>query len=49
LEDMHLAARARIESVYSWDNVADRYLAAFAKTLDLQQLQPRTSPVVSSA
>jgi glycosyltransferase involved in cell wall biosynthesis len=49
LEDMHLAARARIESVYSWDTVADRYLAAFAKTLDLQQSQPRTVPVVSSA
>jgi glycosyltransferase involved in cell wall biosynthesis len=49
LEDMHLAARARIESVYSWDTVADRYLAAFAKTLDLPQSQPRTLPVVSSA
>ncbi len=49
LEAMHLAARARIESAYSWDNVADRYLAAFATTLQLQQIQPPALPAVSSA
>jgi len=42
LQAMQRAARARVESVYSWDSVADRYLAAFAKTLEVEQIQPRS-------
>jgi len=46
LKAMQRAARARVESAYSWDSVADRYLAAFAKTLEVEQVQPRTLPAV---
>jgi glycosyltransferase involved in cell wall biosynthesis len=49
LQDMHLAARARVEANYSWDSVADRYLAAFAMTPGFQQIKLRTMPSVSSA
>lgn len=44
LQAMQRAARSRVESVYSWDSVADRYLAAFAKTLEVEQIQPRVLP-----
>lgn len=44
LQAMQRAARARVESMYSWDSVADRYLAAFSKTLEVKQVQPRTLP-----
>jgi D-inositol-3-phosphate glycosyltransferase len=44
LKAMQRAARIRVESAYSWDSVADRYLAAFAKTLEVTQVQPRTLP-----
>src|SRR3954468_10406989 len=44
LKAMQRAARARVESAYSWESVADRYLAAFAKTLEVEQVQPRTLP-----
>jgi len=44
LQTMQQAARARVESIYSWDGVADRYLAAFAKTLEVREIQPRTLP-----
>lgn len=33
LEDMRQAARARVQLHYSWDNTAERYLAAFARSL----------------
>jgi glycosyltransferase involved in cell wall biosynthesis len=44
LQAMQRASRARVESAYSWDSVADRYLAAFAKTLEVEQVQPRVLP-----
>ncbi|MBS0420708.1 MAG: glycosyltransferase family 4 protein [Proteobacteria bacterium] len=44
LKTMQRAARARVESQYSWDSVADRYLAAFTKTLEVKQIQPGTVP-----
>jgi len=44
LKAMQRAARARVESQYSWESVADRYLAAFAKTLEVKQIQPGTLP-----
>jgi D-inositol-3-phosphate glycosyltransferase len=44
LKAMQRAARARVESAFSWDSVADRYLAAFARTLEVEQVQPRTLP-----
>jgi glycosyltransferase involved in cell wall biosynthesis len=44
LQAMRRAARARVESAFSWDGVADRYLAAFARTLEVEQVQPRTVP-----
>jgi glycosyltransferase involved in cell wall biosynthesis len=47
LKAMQRAARARVESAYSWDSVADRYLAAFAKTLEVEQVQPRALPAVA--
>jgi glycosyltransferase involved in cell wall biosynthesis len=31
LRSMYLSARARVESGYSWDSIADRYLAAFSR------------------
>jgi len=50
LQAMQRAARARVESAFSWDSVADRYLAAFAKTLEAEQVQPRTlaAPIPSA-
>jgi len=50
LKAMQRAARARVESAFSWDSVADRYLAAFAKTLEVEQVQPRTlaAPIPSA-
>jgi glycosyltransferase involved in cell wall biosynthesis len=30
LRSMFLTARARVQAGYSWDSVADRYLAAFS-------------------
>ncbi len=33
LHNMQLSARARVQANYSWENVADRYLAAFAASL----------------
>lgn len=30
LHSMHLAARARVQAGYSWESIADRYLAAFS-------------------
>jgi glycosyltransferase involved in cell wall biosynthesis len=33
LSGMRRAARARVESRFSWDEIADRYLAAFERTL----------------
>jgi glycosyltransferase involved in cell wall biosynthesis len=44
LKAMQRAARARVESAYSWDSVADRYLAAFARTLEVEQAQPHVLP-----
>jgi glycosyltransferase involved in cell wall biosynthesis len=44
LKAMQRAARARVESAFSWDSVADRYLAAFARTLEVEQVQARTLP-----
>jgi glycosyltransferase involved in cell wall biosynthesis len=44
LKAMQRAARARVESAFSWDSVADRYLAAFARTLEVEQVQPRILP-----
>jgi glycosyltransferase involved in cell wall biosynthesis len=50
LQNMRLAARSRIEAAYSWDSVADRYLAAFTMTLEARRLQPQPLPAtVSSA
>jgi D-inositol-3-phosphate glycosyltransferase len=46
LQAMQRAARACVESAFSWDSVADRYLAAFARTLEVEQVQPRTEPAV---
>jgi glycosyltransferase involved in cell wall biosynthesis len=50
LEAMQRAARARVESAFSWDSVADRYLAAFAKTLEVEPVPPRTlaAPIPSA-
>jgi D-inositol-3-phosphate glycosyltransferase len=48
LRDMHLQARARVEASFSWDSVADRYLAAFAKALESQRVQPRPLPALST-
>jgi glycosyltransferase involved in cell wall biosynthesis len=50
LQAMQRAARARVESAFSWDSVADRYLAAFAKTLEVEKVQPRTlaAPIPSA-
>jgi glycosyltransferase involved in cell wall biosynthesis len=47
LQNMHLCARARIEAAYSWDSVADRYLMAFAKTLELRHVEPGALPAVA--
>jgi glycosyltransferase involved in cell wall biosynthesis len=47
LRNMQLAARARIEAAYSWDSVADRYLSAFAKTLELRPVDPGALPAVA--
>ncbi|MEA3177148.1 MAG: D-inositol-3-phosphate glycosyltransferase [Gammaproteobacteria bacterium] len=47
LQNKHLAARARIEAAYSWDSVADRYLTAFAKTLESRREQPGALPAVA--
>ena len=50
LKAMQRAARARVESAFSWDSVADRYLAAFSKTLEVESTQPRplAAPVPSA-
>jgi D-inositol-3-phosphate glycosyltransferase len=44
LRAMQRAARARVESAFSWDSVADRYLAAFASILEVAPFRPRTLP-----
>lgn len=44
LKAMQQAARARVESAFSWDSVADRYLAAFSKTLEVAPVRPVTLP-----
>jgi glycosyltransferase involved in cell wall biosynthesis len=44
LKAMQRAARARVESAFSWDSVADRYLAAFARTLEVEKVHARTLP-----
>jgi glycosyltransferase involved in cell wall biosynthesis len=44
LQAMQRAARARVESQYSWDSVADRYLVAFAKTLEVERIHPSGVP-----
>jgi glycosyltransferase involved in cell wall biosynthesis len=31
LRSMGFSARARVQAVYSWDSIADRYLAAFSR------------------
>ena len=49
LQAMHFAARARVEAGFSWDTVADRYLAAFAKTPGSKQIKLRPLAHVSSA
>src|SRR5947207_15624870 len=46
LKAMQRAARAHVESAFSWDSVADRYLAAFARILEVEQVQPGTLPAV---
>lgn len=45
LRSMQLSARARVQTSYSWDSVADRYLAAFAASLAVRSGQVMKSPV----
>jgi glycosyltransferase involved in cell wall biosynthesis len=44
LRSMYLSARARVQATYSWDSIADRYLAAFAEetpsAIGMGALQP---------